>query len=86
MNEIPDLSRNGGQQEPQTQLIIPPEQFGGVWANHAAIATTAHEVTIDFYRIGPGGQQGFLVSRINCNPLLAADLLEQLQQHTAERT
>jgi hypothetical protein len=66
--------------EPQLQLLVPPEQFPGHWANYATAARTPHELTIDFYRVGPGGQQAMVVSRINCSPLLLRELLDALQE------
>lgn len=67
--------------EPQVALSVTPEVFPGVWANYAEIARTEHEITLDFYRIGPGGQQGMCVSRVNCSPLM----LEQLEISIAEQ-
>lgn len=67
------------QPEPQVQVVIPPEIFPGHWSNHATVARTPHEFTLDFMRVGPGGQQAMVVSRINCSPLLLGELLEALQ-------
>jgi hypothetical protein len=69
-------------------IMIPPEEFAGKWANAAAIARTPHEFTLDFMRIGPQGQQGMVVSRVSFSPLLASQLLdllgEQWQAYTEE--
>jgi hypothetical protein len=65
----------------EVQLNIPPDLFPGHWANHATVAKTAHEITLDFYRIGPGGRRGLLVSRVNCSPLLLEQLHEAIAAH-----
>jgi hypothetical protein len=69
-------------------IMMPPEEFAGKWANAASIARTPHEFTLDFMRIGPQGQQGMVVSRVSFSPLLASQLLdllgEQWQAYTEE--
>jgi hypothetical protein len=69
-------------------IIMPPEEFAGKWANAASIARTPHEFTLDFLRIGPQGQQGIVVSRVSFSPLLASQLVdllnEQWQAYTQE--
>jgi Protein of unknown function (DUF3467) len=69
-------------------IMMPPEEFAGRWANAAAIARTPHEFTLDFLRIGPQGQQGIVVSRVSFSPLLASQLVdllnEQWQAYTQE--
>jgi Protein of unknown function (DUF3467) len=69
-------------------IVMPPEEFAGRWANAASIARTPHEFTLDFMRIGPQGQQGVVVSRVSFSPLLASQLLdllgEEWQEYTAE--
>ena len=57
--ESPDESEQG------PNIVMPPEEFAGKWANAAAIARTPHEFTLDFLRIGPQGQQGIVVSRVS---------------------
>jgi hypothetical protein len=80
--ESPDESQQG------PNIVMPPEEFAGKWANAAAIARTPHEFTLDFLRIGPQGQQGIVVSRVSFSPLLASQLLEllgeQWQAYTEE--
>jgi hypothetical protein len=61
-------------------IMMPPEEFAGRWANAAAIARTPHEFTLDFMRIGPQGQQGIVVSRVSFSPLLASQLLDLLSE------
>jgi hypothetical protein len=69
-------------------IMMPPEEFAGKWANAASLARTPHEFTLDFMRIGPQGQQGMVVSRVSFSPLLASQLLdllgEQWQAYTEE--
>jgi Protein of unknown function (DUF3467) len=79
LNGAADLSARADQ--PEVNLGIPPEMFPGVWANYAQVAQTEHEVTLDFYRIGPGGQQGIAVSRVNCSPILLEQLVRDLTRH-----
>jgi hypothetical protein len=81
-SESPDESQQG------PNIVMPPEEFAGKWANAAAVARTPHEFTLDFLRIGPQGQQGIVVSRVSFSPLLASQLLEllgeQWQAYTKE--
>jgi hypothetical protein len=79
VDDLPDLSRRDEQQPAGPSIITPPEQFPGHWANLASIARTPHEFTLDFLRVGPGGQQAMLVTRVNCSPLLFGQLLEAMQ-------
>jgi uncharacterized protein DUF3467 len=65
-------SQPGETQQPN--IIIPPEEFGGRWANVAQLQRTPHELTLDFVRVGPQGQFGQVVARINFSPLLLAEL------------
>lgn len=60
----------------QPQIVMPPEEFGGRWANAAQLQRTPHELTLDFVRMGPQGQFGTVVARINFSPLLLAELVE----------
>lgn len=73
---------------PQTNIVIPPEEFGGRWANAAQLQRTPHEFTLDFIRVGPQGQFGVVQARINFSPLLLAELREVFnnawQQYTEQ--
>jgi len=90
--QVPDSEPPDDQdQSPAEQgpnIMMPPEEFAGKWANAASIARTPHEFTLDFMRIGPQGQQGMVVSRVSFSPLLASQLLdllgEQWQAYTEE--
>jgi hypothetical protein len=69
--------------QPQQQLnvVIPPDEFPGHWANLAQLQRTPHEFTLDFIRVGPQGQFGQVVSRINFSPLLLYQLVDLLNAH-----
>lgn len=73
------MSENGNGPVAEANVIIPPDRFEGHWSNSVQVARGEHEVTIDFYRVGPGGQQAILVSRIDCSTQLADKLLQALQ-------
>ncbi len=85
-SEPSEESEQPEQQGPN--IVMPPEEFAGKWANAASLARTPHEFTLDFLRIGPQGQQGMVVSRVSFSPLLASQLLdllsEQWQAYTEE--
>ncbi|HUN79126.1 MAG TPA: DUF3467 domain-containing protein [Solirubrobacteraceae bacterium] len=72
----------------QPNIVIPPEEFGGRWANAAQLQRTPHEFTLDFIRVGPQGQFGTVQARINFSPLLLAHLAELFgnawEQYTKE--
>jgi hypothetical protein len=72
----------------QPNIMLPQELFEGHWANFAALQRTPHELTLDFVRIGPQGQIGQVVSRINFSPLLLAELRDLFnsawEQYTRE--
>lgn len=65
-----------GQAPQGPNIVIPQEEFGGRWANFAQLQRTPHEFTLDFVRIGPQGQMGEVVARINFSPLLLSELRE----------
>jgi hypothetical protein len=62
-------------------IVIPPEEFGGRWANMANLQRTPHEFTLDFIRVGPQGQFGTVQARINMSPLLLYQLKDLLDEH-----
>lgn len=66
--------------------MLPTEEFGGRWANTAQLQRTAHELTLDFIRIGPQGQVGTVVARINFSPLLLGELAETFSKAWREYT
>jgi hypothetical protein len=83
---MPQPPQPGETQQPN--IVIPPEEFGGRWANAAQLQRTPHEFTLDFIRVGPQGQFGTVQARINFSPLLLAELTELFssawQQYTQE--
>src|ERR1700712_3732570 len=83
-SEPSEESEQPDQQGPN--IVMPPEEFAGKWANAASIARTPHEFTLDFLRIGPQGPQGVVVSRVSCAPLLASQLLDLLGKQGAAYT
>ena len=83
-SEPSEESEQPEQQGPN--IVMPPEEFAGKWANAASIARTPHEFTLDFLRIGPQGQQGVVVSRVSFSPLLASQLLDLLGEQWAAYT
>lgn len=70
-------------QQPQqpVQVVLPPEEFPGHWANLAQLQRTPHEFTLDFIRVGPQGQMGQVVSRVSFSPLLLYQLVDLLNAH-----
>ncbi len=67
--------------QPQLNIVIPPDQFPGHWANLAQLQRTPHEFTLDFIRVGPQGQFGQVVSRVSFSPLLLYQLVDLLNAH-----
>jgi len=77
--------------EPETQpepgtpthlsINLPPEQFGGVWANFAIVSHSEFEFTIDFVRADYGRGQGQVTARVNLSPLFVTQLLDALQSN-----
>ena len=74
LSAMPQPPQPGEAQQPN--IVIPPDVFEGHWANVAQLQRTPHEFTLDFVRVGPQGQFGTVVSRINFSPLLLAQLVE----------
>lgn len=67
--------------EAQLNIAIPPDEFPGKWANLAQLQRTPHEFTLDFIRVGPQGQFGQVVARVNFSPLLLYQLVDLLNAH-----
>lgn len=86
ISHMPQPPQPGEMQQPN--IVMPPEEFGGRWANAAQLQRTPHEFTLDFVRVGPQGQFGTVVARINFSPLLLAELVEAFntawRQYTEE--
>ena len=77
---------NNNEQSPGLNLHLDQKDFGGVWANFAAIKHSDYEFTIDFARLdfSPDGANGVVVSRVNISPLLVLQLIEALETNWAE--
>ncbi len=75
--------QSGEQPEPQPQpfnIMMTPDQMGGVWANFAMVSHSAHEFTLDFMRVDYNQvpPQGVVVQRINVSPLFITQLMDAL--------
>jgi len=70
-----------GEAQQGPNIVIPPEEFAGRWANVAQLQRTPHEFTLDFIRVGPQGQFGTVVARVNFSPLLLYQLVDLLNAH-----
>ena len=77
---------NNNEQSPGLNLHLDQKDFGGVWANFAAIKHSDYEFTIDFARLdfSPEGANGVVVSRVNISPLFVLQLIEALETNWAE--
>jgi hypothetical protein len=62
------------------QIMIHPEQMGGVWANFAAVNHSPFEFTLDFVRLDftQDPPSGVVVARVNMSPLFVSQLIEAL--------
>ena len=58
-----DDAGNSEEQGPQLNIIMPPDQMGGVWANFAIVRHSEHEFTLDFIRMDGMGS-GIVVARV----------------------
>jgi hypothetical protein len=75
------------EQEPQqpqrpAEIILPPDQMAGVWANFAQVSHSQHEFTIDFVRMdgtAPPPGRGVVVARVAMSPLFITQLIDALQ-------
>ncbi len=68
----------------KAEIIFPPEQLAGVWANFAQVSHSQHEFTIDFVRMdgtAPPPGRGIVVARVSMSPLFITQLIEALQKN-----
>jgi hypothetical protein len=68
----------------KAEIILPPEQMAGVWANFAQVSHSQHEFTIDFVRMdgtAPPPGRGIVVARVSMSPLFITQLIDALQQN-----
>jgi hypothetical protein len=65
------------------QIIILPEQMGGVWANFAAVNHSPFEFTLDFVRLdyNQNPPSGLVVARVNMSPLFVSQLIDALSEN-----
>jgi hypothetical protein len=74
------------EQKPQkpAEIILPPDQMAGVWANFAQVSHSQHEFTIDFVRMdstAPAPGRGVVVARVAMSPLFITQLIDALQKN-----
>jgi hypothetical protein len=62
-------------------IILPPEQMGGVWANFAQVSCSDYEFTLDFCRLdfSQSPPKGVVVARVSVSPLFITQLIDALQ-------
>jgi hypothetical protein len=68
----------------KSEIILPPEQMAGVWANFASVSHSEHEFTIDFVRMdgtAPPPGRGIVVARVAMSPLFITQLIDALQKN-----
>src|SRR3954453_7954435 len=71
-------------EEAKAEIILPPEQMAGVWANFASVSHSEHEFTIDFVRMdgtAPPPGRGIVVARVSMSPLFITQLIDALQKN-----
>ena len=70
------------EQQP-AQILLTPEQMGGVWANYARVSHSEHEFTLDFVRLDYGAQpvRGVVVARVAVSPLFITQLIDALDDN-----
>jgi hypothetical protein len=90
-SEEPEEEQPQGPPQPASmgpQIMVPPEEFPGRWANAAQLVRSPHELTLDFIRMGPMWQMGQIVARISFSDVLFAELVrvfnEQWDAYTKE--
>lgn len=75
-------------EETEAEVLLPPQQMAGVWANYVHVTQSPYEFTLDFVRVDFNLKQGIVVSRVSMSPLLVTQLMEVLEnvwQQYAER-
>jgi hypothetical protein len=78
---MPDDERD---EKAKAEIILPPEQMAGVWANFASVSHSEHEFTIDFVRMdgtAPPPGRGIVVGRVSMSPLFITQLIDALQKN-----
>ena len=75
-------------EETEGQIMLPPQQMAGVWANYVHVRQSPYEFTLDFVRVDFNLKQGIVAARVSMSPLLVTqlmDVLENVWQQYAER-
>lgn len=69
--------------QPELQILMPPEQLAGVYANWAQVSHTEHEFTLDFVRVeyAANPPRGVVVSRVSVSPLFVSQLISALEDN-----
>ena len=75
------MSDEPGGTPQEIQVSLPPEMFGGVWANFATVTHTEHEFTIDFIRVDGVQRSGMVTARVNVSPLFITQLQAALNRN-----
>jgi Protein of unknown function (DUF3467) len=75
-------------EEAELQIMLPPQQMAGVWANYVHVTQSPYEFTLDFVRVDFNLKQGIVAARVSMSPLLVTqlmDVLDNVWQQYAER-
>lgn len=76
------MSDQAGGPQRQVSIEVPDEQRHGTYANMLVVSHSAHEFTLDFCQMQPGGEgeqvTAEVVSRIRVAPTLMAKVIQAL--------
>lgn len=78
---VSHVNDESGEASKEISVNLPPEMFGGVWANFAVVSHSQYEFTIDFVRVDANQGQGLVTSRVNLSPLFVTQLLDALRDN-----
>jgi hypothetical protein len=64
-------------EDTQAEVLRPPQQMAGVWANYVHVTQSPYEFTFDFVRVDFNLKQGIVVARVSMltGPRLVVHLL-----------
>lgn len=70
------------QPDDELVVVVPAAHQAGVWANDAAVHSSAHEVTVDFLRVDHSVEPnlGTVVGRVAMSPMMLRSLIDQLSE------
>lgn len=77
----------GGEERQGPEIVLLPDQMGGVWANWALVSHSEHEFTLDFVRMDstvPPPGRGIVVARVSVSPLFVTQLIDALSRNWSE--